>query len=1427
MALTRTTPYAAAFILLTATWSVAQPTLRLSYSIGLADGAIDSDGVTFTVEVCEAGQPQRVLADDRHTTNEWLERSVDLSAFQGKEILIRFSTSPGATTTYDWACWGEPKILHGDDVVHDLTAARIWRSGIRLDDGTELPMDSNATGAGFRLGERNCGGVRQKGFMAHPPWKGEHVGAAAFAEFRLTPDRPPALASERPSLPQGLAADSSPFPAGTAPCFRTDSPIIIDGNLDDWPTAIRSACLTVRTREQLSVDSVSHKPGWKAGWNGPGDFSSTFFLAWDDSALYLAEVRRDDVLCCMDTMSQDFMSSDALRICLSRSGAGDRLAEGDYVLAILPEGEQDQPMLRLCDYGAYRHEDFPLDELEIAPKLLAGGWILEVKLPFAAFGVQPKPGTTLGFQLILTDSDTPMDRHYEMTWKPKTTDNYWRQPSAFGALTLCRDSFAWLDLARRVFALNEKPVLHPGLFSLSGARQARLDMNVRTPQGTIQPFSDATQAQAGTPLVCDAFGAAGLHELTYRLTMGADEVRGRMAVDVAGDRTSRDLSLLVQPAKPTPCPSVATAAYTNRVTRGAERVVLEYADGDGTLRYLYTPGLGFDVEIELDGETVFRSDPKTAGPQLLSSRDAMPQPDAIEVGERTLAYQCTAEDGLDIRYRVSIQGKSLIIDVESDQGRFSEVRGPLHGLQAQRVFIPYLDHRMAVFRTDDVFFSSYCDWTVTNASHLQGLGSSVYRAKTDGTRNPLRERIYMTVSRELLEVLPNLPNPPSPFIEVLAPKMVLDCWGWGSRYTDLARYLEVIKGYGVDELAIIYHVWQCHGYDNGLPQHVPANAGRGGDADMRELGAVTKRLGYLFSLHENYIDYYPNFPDYTEDAVALDSNGRKINAWYMPSTGIQSYRLKPSWIERYVRDQSSQVHERYSTSAAYLDVHSVALPFQIDFDARSEGAASLRYSFEKLTWLFNFMRETHRGPLFGEGNLHSVWAGRIDGCEAQIGGRGGEIRPVLVDFDLLKVHPLTVNHGMGYYSRWHRSKHGRLTDEEHDKYRAQELAYGHAGFANSGAMANLTQFLREHYLLNPLQSRYVPDRPAQIAYLFDGPADDPHWVSARIACRTDAPRKVYVRYQNGLRLWINDHSDGWAVEGHVLPPYGFVAIGSDVRAATARRNVGLIGDYVETPDRIFADPRTYQAFYTETHNVVDVRPQAPTLIPLTGRKYSMTYRWDVHEGLDKDYIAFVHFTDADGRILWQNDHRPAVPTSRWTPETAVEDGPHGVEVPAHIPDGTYDVRVGMFIPKMGRLAINGHDAGGNSYLLARLEFGHTADGQTRLRLLPKPDLPPALREGRNPAGSMVDFGTLATDVTVKIDRTDNALLIMPIPHGHAGRLTLRLEQLLPPTPINQVQVIALDTAKEPLQPVRVTREGGEVSFEMSQAEAWTYQVQVR
>jgi hypothetical protein len=162
---------------------------------------------------------------------------------------------------------------------------------------------------------------------------------------------------------------------------------------------------------------------------------------------------------------------------------------------------------------------------------------------------------------------------------------------------------------------------------------------------------------------------------------------------------------------------------------------------------------------------------------------------------------------------------------------------------------------------------------------------------------------------------------------------------------------------------------------------------------------------------------YPNYDFYNTNDIALDSYGHLQHAWYNPSTRIQSFAVKPDATLRLAATQSPEIHRRYNTQADYLDVHSAVPPwFHVDDRAGETGAGQFSRVWDIHRQLWAYERDTHNGPVFGEGNNHWYWSGCLDGVEAQFGsgwpGNGGFTAPLAVDFNLLKIHPLQFNHGM-------------------------------------------------------------------------------------------------------------------------------------------------------------------------------------------------------------------------------------------------------------------------------------------------------------------------------------------------------------------------------------------------------------------------------
>ena len=84
------------------------PSIRFAFDIGLLDGAILSDGVTFIVSV----QGDEVFRE-HYTEQRWRRVELDLTRYRGQWVTLRLTTTPGPNghVGQDWAYWGEPKIV--------------------------------------------------------------------------------------------------------------------------------------------------------------------------------------------------------------------------------------------------------------------------------------------------------------------------------------------------------------------------------------------------------------------------------------------------------------------------------------------------------------------------------------------------------------------------------------------------------------------------------------------------------------------------------------------------------------------------------------------------------------------------------------------------------------------------------------------------------------------------------------------------------------------------------------------------------------------------------------------------------------------------------------------------------------------------------------------------------------------------------------------------------------------------------------------------------------------------------------------------------------------------------------------------------------------------------------------------------------------
>ncbi|MCE5219088.1 hypothetical protein LLH03_18890, partial [bacterium] len=149
-------------------------------------------------------------------------------------------------------------------------------------------------------------------------------------------------------------------------------------------------------------------------------------------------------------------------------------------------------------------------------------------------------------------------------------------------------------------------------------------------------------------------------------------------------------------------------------------------------------------------------------------------------------------------------------------------------------------------------------------------------------------------------------------------------------------------------------------------------------------------------------------------------------------------------------------------------------------------------------------------------------------------------------------------------------------------------------------------------------------------------------------------------------------------------------------------------------------------------------------------------------------------------IVFQQDHTTPKPTSEWKAGEIITDGPYEVTVPADKFD-TYDLLIGLF--DGDRLSLRGRDAGGSKILLARLKLTRKDGVITKIGLADEPELTGAevrradFTAHLNQPGTRVDFGLVATDGSVKVNRGESSLTVFPYPREKQFNVTLDVAKL--------------------------------------------------
>ena len=548
--------------------------------------------------------------------------------------------------------------------------------------------------------------------------------------------------------------------------------------------------------------------------------------------------------------------------------------------------------------------------------------------------------------------------------------------------------------------------------------------------------------------------------------------------------------------------------------------------------------------------------------------------------------------------RFQLVGKSLVMDIQSDGSQIQEVRfGATQGFKNPRtVPLPYYTYgyadslaRPTVLVSGTVeaplFFMAHIDWTQSNASTpfaenqrfdgaVASNGGTRYLPKTDGTLNPCFERFVMTLSPKVEDVLPNIPNPVSPWKHVTG----THAWrahGAGDRARDV-EYWRTVRRWGMTQVVVTDHEtgWR-DGNESFTFRTEPAPKKGGDEGQYRYARIMQDELGFVYGPYNNFTDFAPVNGFWNIDLISRTSDNQLQHAWE------RCYAPKPARAVEFCDRLAPAIQKKFHFSTAYCDVHTAVTPWsRVDFDARVPGAGTFAAVFYAYGEIMLLQKAAWNGPVYSEGNNHFLYCGLTDGNYGQDQNYRFDANPWLADFDLRKMHDLCCNFGMGNPDMFYPSHSApKDPDAAMDRFLAATVAFGHPGFLIHG----LDGELRSYYMIQALASLYTQSSADTIRYVdADGETYD---TSSALANSSYRRSQIVTRYANGCLTAANGNTSERLradIEGTPLdlPPNGYWGRSSNntVRVFSGEVN-GRRADLSVSPDYTYIDGRgTYVRF---------------------------------------------------------------------------------------------------------------------------------------------------------------------------------------------------------------------------------------------------------
>lgn len=141
-------------------------------------------------------------------------------------------------------------------------------------------------------------------------------------------------------------------------------------------------------------------------------------------------------------------------------------------------------------------------------------------------------------------------------------------------------------------------------------------------------------------------------------------------------------------------------------------------------------------------------------------------------------------------------------------------------------------------------------------------------------------------------------------------------------FRERAEEMKKLKAAGLEKLYIHTDGWGKDGYDNNHPYILPPCEQAGGWDGFKEFADVSRELGYVFALHDQYRDYYYDSPVFDKEKAIrnIDGTNPYCSIW---DGGEHSYLCTEFALDAVKQTYTELEEHGIDVQGVYLDVFSI------------------------------------------------------------------------------------------------------------------------------------------------------------------------------------------------------------------------------------------------------------------------------------------------------------------------------------------------------------------------------------------------------------------------------------------------------------------------------------------------------------------------